>query len=138
MAPGGFCNVTVGMCDVLLYDFWFPKALFWAIKVSATRGVNFFKPAQSALAYCRRHCHTFLYVAYAAKTLASADLAWVKQIVRRCRQYVMLSSSSSSSVATASSLEKTVSDPASVVELLPEHSVEFGMSKISSGHMHEI
>jgi hypothetical protein len=52
------------------------------------------------------------------------------------------SSSSSSSAATAlpnaPSSEKTVSDPAAVVELLPRHTVEFGTSKIYLGRMQEM
>ena len=55
----------------------------------------------------------------------------------------MLSFSSSSlSGVTASSnalpLEKTISDPATTVELQPDHTVEFEMSMIYSGHVHEM
>jgi hypothetical protein len=56
---------------------------------------------------------------------------------------MMLSSSSSSlSSATASSnelsSEKMISDPATVVELQLSHTMEFGTSRIYSGHMHEM
>jgi hypothetical protein len=54
----------------------------------------------------------------------------------------MLSSSLPPSVATAlsntPSLEKTVSDPATTVELLPGHTVEFGISRIYSGRVQEM
>jgi hypothetical protein len=40
--------------------------------------------------------------------------------------------------SSALSSEKTVSDPASIAELLSEHTVEFGMSQISSGRVHEM
>jgi hypothetical protein len=36
------------------------------------------------------------------------------------------------------SLEKTISDPAAVVELLPDHTIEFGTSRIYSGRIHEM
>jgi hypothetical protein len=55
---------------------------------------------------------------------------------------MLSSSSSSSSAATASSnapsSEKTISDPAAVVELQPDHTVEFGTSRIYSGRVHEM
>jgi hypothetical protein len=74
--------------------------------------------------------------------LVTGELAGVKQTAHRRRRYVMSSSSSLSSVATASSSaslsEKTVSDPASIAELLPGHMVEFRMSRISSGRVHEM
>lgn len=66
------------------------------------------------------------------------ELACVKQTTRRRRRYVILFSSSSSSVAVASSSapssEKTVSDSA-VVDLLSGHTVEFGTSRVYSGHV---
>jgi hypothetical protein len=58
------------------------------------------------------------------------------------KQYIMSSSSSSPSTATASSnapsSEKTISDPVAAVELLPGHTIEFGTSRIYSGCMQEI
>jgi hypothetical protein len=55
---------------------------------------------------------------------------------------MLSSSSSSSSAATtfsnAPSSEKTISDPATVVELQPCHTVEFGTSRIYSGHVHKM
>jgi hypothetical protein len=62
------------------------------------------------------------------------DLARVKQTVRRHRRYVAMSSSSSSTASTPlgeSSFEDTFSDLAAV-ELHPGHTVEFGVSRISS------
>jgi hypothetical protein len=63
------------------------------------------------------------------------DLARVKQIARHRRWYVAMPSSSSSSAANTplgeSSSEGTFSDLA-VVELHPGHTVEFGVSRISS------
>jgi hypothetical protein len=54
----------------------------------------------------------------------------------------MPSSSSSSSAATASltasSSEKTITDPAAVVDLQPGHTVEFGTSRIYSGRVLEM
>jgi hypothetical protein len=75
---------------------------------------------------------------------ATGDLDRVKQTARRRRrQYVIMPSSSSlSSAATtssnASSSEKTISNPTTVVELQHGHMVEFGTSRIYSGHMHEM
>lgn len=52
------------------------------------------------------------------------------------------SSSSSPSAATASSnapsAEKTISDPAAAVELLPNHTVEFRTWRIYSGRVQEM
>jgi hypothetical protein len=62
------------------------------------------------------------------------DLARVKQTARRRRRYVAMSSSSSSAANTPpadSSSEDTLSDLA-VAELQPGHTVEFGVSRISS------
>jgi hypothetical protein len=77
------------------------------------------------------------------RSRSTGDLARFKQTARRRRQYVtMSSSSSSSSVATASSTvpssEKTISDPATVVELQHVHTVEFGTLRIYSGHVLEM
>jgi hypothetical protein len=47
-------------------------------------------------------------------------------------------SSSSSSVVTASSSENKISDSAAVVDLQPRHIVEFGASRIYSGHVLEM
>ncbi|XP_020401890.1 uncharacterized protein [Zea mays] len=74
---------------------------------------------------------------------STRDLARVKQTARRRQRYVtMSSSSSSSSVATTSSTvpssEKTISDPAAVVELQHGRTVEFGTSRIYSGHVLEM
>lgn len=77
-----------------------------------------------------------------AKSLIAGDLARVKQTARRHGWYVILSSSLSSSVVTVSSSmlssEKTVSDPASVVELLPRYTMEFRISQISLRCMYEM
>jgi hypothetical protein len=58
------------------------------------------------------------------------------------RLSVMSSSSSSSFAATAPSStlssDKTVSDSVVVVELLPGHTMEFGMLRIYSDHVHEM
>jgi hypothetical protein len=74
-------------------------------------------------------------------SLAISELAHIKPIACRHRQYVMSSSSSlSSSVATASSnvpsSEKMISNPVTAVVLQPDHTVEFGTSRIYSGRMH--
>jgi hypothetical protein len=74
---------------------------------------------------------------------SAGDLARVKQTARRHRQYVIMpSSSSSSSAATVSltmpSSEKTISDPAAVVELQHGHTVEFGTSRIYLGRVLEM
>jgi hypothetical protein len=61
------------------------------------------------------------------------DLACVKQTARRRRRYVAMSSSSSSAANIPpgkSSSEETMSDLAA--ELHPGHTVEFGVSRISS------
>jgi hypothetical protein len=66
--------------------------------------------------------------------LCIGDLARVKQTARRRRRYVAMSSSSSSvaNVPSAdSSSEDTLSDLAAV-ELQPDHTVEFDVSRISS------
>jgi hypothetical protein len=79
----------------------------------------------------------------ASFSLATGDLARIKQIARRHRRYVMLPSSSLSlSAATASSnvpsSEKTISDLATVVHLQPGHAVEFGTSRIYSSRVHKM
>jgi hypothetical protein len=76
-------------------------------------------------------------------SLAAGDLARFKQTTRHHQQYVMLSSSSSSSSAVtassnAPSSKKTNSDPAAAVELEPDHTIEFGTSRIYSGRVHEM
>jgi hypothetical protein len=68
------------------------------------------------------------------------DLARVKQTARRRRRYVVMPSSSSSAVNTLlgkSSSEETMSDLAAV-ELHPGHTVEFGVSRISSVRMQDM
>jgi hypothetical protein len=65
--------------------------------------------------------------------LFNEDLARVKQTARRRQQYVAMPSSSSSTANTPpgkSSSEETMSDLAA--ELHPGHTVEFGVSRISS------
>jgi hypothetical protein len=76
-------------------------------------------------------------------SLAAGDLARIKQTARRHWRYVMLSSSSSSSSTTTassnvSSSKKTISDPAAVVVLQPDHTIEFGTSRIYSGRAHKM
>jgi hypothetical protein len=72
----------------------------------------------------------------------SPPVNWPKQTALRRRWYFMSSSSLSLSIATApssaSSSEKTVSDSATVVELLPGHTVEFGKSRIYLDRVHEM
>jgi hypothetical protein len=66
--------------------------------------------------------------------LGIGDLVHVKQTARRRRWYIAMSSSSSSAAnapPTDSSSEDTLSDLAAV-ELQPGHTVEFGVSRISS------
>jgi class 3 adenylate cyclase len=90
-----------------------------------------------------KHPSTAVFCASTLFSLVAGDLARIKQTAHRRRWYVMLlSSSSSSSTATASSntpsLEKTISDPVATVELQPGHTIEFGTSRIYSGHVHEM
>jgi hypothetical protein len=61
------------------------------------------------------------------------NLAHIKQTARRRRRYVAMSSSSSAVSASSAvpSSEVTLSDLA-VMELQPGHTVEFGISRISS------
>jgi hypothetical protein len=115
----------------------FLRRFSWPIKGRARAAMRFLpiylrKKNPSHVAFC----------ASASFSLATGDLACIKQTPRRHRRYVMLSSSSSSSAATASSnvpsSEKTISDPAATVELQPDHTVEFGTSRIYSGCMHEM
>jgi hypothetical protein len=89
--------------------------------------------------------HSFLALSLLAlfRSHATGDLARVKQTAHRRRRYVIMSSSSSwTFAATASSnapsSEKAISDPAVVVELQHEHTMEFGTSRIYSGHVLEI
>jgi hypothetical protein len=68
------------------------------------------------------------------------ELARVKQTVRRRRRYIAMPSSSSSAANTPlgeSSSEGTFSDLAAV-ELHPGHTVEFGVSRISSVHVQDM
>jgi hypothetical protein len=72
--------------------------------------------------------------------LCIGDLARVKQTARRHRRYVAMSSSSSSAANASSadsSTEDTLSDLA-VMELQSGHSVEFGVSRISSVRMQDM
>jgi hypothetical protein len=73
-------------------------------------------------------------LAYPPSSFCIGDLARVKQTARRRRWYVAMSSSSSSAANTPpadSSSEDTLSDLAAA-ELQPGHTVEFGVSRISS------
>jgi hypothetical protein len=66
--------------------------------------------------------------------LCIGDLAHVKQTARHRRRYVAMSSSSSSA-ANASSADSSIDDTLSdlaAMELQPSHTVEFGVSRISS------
>jgi hypothetical protein len=68
------------------------------------------------------------------------DLARVKQTARRRRRYVAMPSSSSSAANTPlgeSSSKDTFSDLVAV-ELHPDHTVEFGVSRISSIHVQDM
>jgi hypothetical protein len=72
--------------------------------------------------------------------LCIGDLARVKQTARRRRWYVAMSSSYSSAANAPpadSSSEDTLSDLAAV-DLQPGHTVEFGVSKISSVHVQDM
>jgi hypothetical protein len=99
--PEGVHNVTVGMCDVLLCNFWFPKTLSRATKIDVACREGFSRVCWAIFAHHCRRRHTFSSVDCIAKSLAAGDLAQVKQTARRRRRYVMSSSSLSSSVATA-------------------------------------
>jgi hypothetical protein len=68
------------------------------------------------------------------------DLAHIKQTARRRRRYVAMPSSSSSAASTPlvePSSEDTFSDLVAV-ELHPGHTVEFGVSRISSSRVQDM
>jgi hypothetical protein len=72
--------------------------------------------------------------------LCIEDLARVKQTARHRRRYVAMSSSSSSAanaLSANSSSEDTLSDLAAM-ELQPGHTMEFGVSRISSVRLHDM
>jgi hypothetical protein len=76
------------------------------------------------------------------RSRATGDPAHIKKTIHHHRRYLIMSSSSSSSSTTTScsnalSSEKTISDPVEVVELQHGHTVEFGTSRIYSGHVLE-
>jgi hypothetical protein len=115
--------------DVALLDCVFPEAPRLVYKRAARLGLVL------TLA-----CAEKPYLFQTARPLACpplffcfSDLARVKQIARRRRRYVAMSSSSSvaSVSSTDPSFEDTLSDLAAM-ELQPGHMVEFGTSRISS------
>lgn len=129
----------LGDVNILLCDFWFPKAFFGLINVGAARGVRLSHASRNTPAYCLQTLHASSSVVHAAKMLADGELARAKQTARRHRRYVMSSSFSSSSVVTTSpsalSSEKTVSNSTTVADLLMGHTVEFDTSRIYYGHV---
>jgi hypothetical protein len=131
----------------LKYDRWevtfycgavgFPRRFLGPIKVGPGRNGKTLRAGTEKpwLLHQRKRLRVFHF-------LATGELASVKQIARRRRQYIMSSSSSSPSTASvpssASLSEKTVSDSTSVVELFLGHTMEFGTSRICSGHVHKM
>jgi hypothetical protein len=112
--------------DISLWDCWFPEVFFLAFKRQHARALWDFYPSA-----CGKNTSPTVFCASAFFSLAAGDLASIKHTVRRHRLCVMLSSSSSSS-------EKTISDPATAVELQPNQKIEFGNSTIYSGRMHNV
>jgi hypothetical protein len=113
--------------DVLLLDYRFPEASRRAYK----------KPTSAESISCLhlrgRNPSFFQLLACPPCSLYFGNLARIKQTTRRRRRYVAMSYSSSAASAspTAPSSEETLSDLA-VMELQPNHTVEFGTSRISS------
>src|SRR5688572_10361382 len=103
---------------------------------------NFSPVCLAVCASFSRRLHILTHANHAITSFIGDDLAQVKQTDCHRRRYVTSSSSLSLSSVVASSnmssLEKTVSDPMSFVELLPGHTLGFGMSWISSGRTHEM
>jgi hypothetical protein len=112
---------------VLLLDYRFPEASRRAYK----------KPTSAESISCLhlrgRNPSFFQLLACPPCSLYFGNLARIKQTTRRRRWYVAMSYSSSAASAspTAPSSEETLSDLA-VMELQPNHTVEFGTSRISS------
>lgn len=127
--------------DVTFYcgTFGFPRRFLMLIKSDPGRGVRLSYASKNFRAHCCKCCCTSSSVAHALKTLATGGLARMKKIARHRRRYVMSSSSSSSSATTASSsassTERTTSDSATIAELLPGHTLEFGTFRIYSGRV---
>jgi hypothetical protein len=119
--------------DALLLDCGFPEVSRHTYKKSA---------ATETVACLHLRCRnpTFLQLfACPPCSFCARNLARIKQTARRRRRYVAMSSSSSATSASpaAPSSEETLSDMA-VVELQPGHIVEFGTSRIFSGHVLEM
>jgi hypothetical protein len=119
------------LTDVVLLDCGLPEASRPVYK----RGGGV---ARLRLSYLSVRCQTLALTCLPARLpsllLFIGDLAYVKQTARRRRWYVAMPSSSSSAANTPlgkSSSEETMSDLAAV-ELHPSHTVEFGVSRISS------
>jgi hypothetical protein len=119
--------------DVLLLDCGFPEASRRAYK-KPTSAESF-----SCLHLRCRNPSFFQLLACPPCSLCAGNLARIKQTARRRRRYVAMSSSLSvvSASSSAPSSEETLSDLA-VIELQPGHIVEFGTSRIFSGHVLEM
>jgi hypothetical protein len=118
---------------VLLLDYGFPEASLRAYK----------KPALTEAFACSSSRWKTLVLHQLACPLwsfSAGDMARIKQTTRCRRRYVTMSTSSSSAASaspTTSSSEKMLSDLA-VVELQPDHTVEFGTSRIFLGRVLEM
>jgi hypothetical protein len=119
--------------DVLLLDCGFPEASRRAYK----------KPTSAETVACFHLCYrnpSFLQLlACPLCSLCTGNLARIKQTAHRRRRCIAMSSSSSAASASpvALSSEETLSDLA-VIELQPGNTVEFGTSRIFSGHVLEM
>ena len=113
--------------DVLLLDCMFPEASRRAYKKPTAPKPVFGLPLRS------RNPSFFQLLACPPCSLYFGNLARIKQTACRRRRYVAMSSSSSAVSASSAepSSEDTLSDLA-VMELQPGHTVEFGISRISS------
>jgi hypothetical protein len=135
VVPWGF--LTWPLIDTVLLDYGFPEASSPVYKKGVGR---------------RRLKFTFL---RAAKTLTSlfqtaraarlpslllfaGELARVKQTARRRRRYVAMSSSSSSAATTPTTETPSEDLSGGVAELWPGDTVEFGVSRISSGRVQDM
>jgi hypothetical protein len=70
--------------------------------------------------------------------LFAGELAHVKQTARRRRRYVAISSSSSSAATTPTAETPSEDLSGGVAELRPGDTVEFGVSRISSGRVQDM
>jgi hypothetical protein len=121
--------------DVVLLDCVFPEAPRPAYKrVGAAKAVSYPCVCRKTLTFSNRSPARLPSLFF-----CFGDLARVKQIARRHRRYVEMSSSSSAASASLADLSSkdTLSDLVAT-ELQPGHTVEFGTSRISSVRVQEM